>query len=186
MAKWFTIGMVVMLVSVLVFAACAPTKQKAPRVYLNKTTEVKDLGKDDVLAMMDQHQINSSFVAIRGLRLGDVDETVIARLGRPVSYESFEEGSLNLRYENKVTNETQLIIHLENGTVRRMVVDPGFDGLVGRSRMNYSKADATRSFGKPDRVYDTKFYHIYEYHNLGLEIYFKAGNMGGYGFVPPS
>lgn len=185
--RLITWGLLLVLVMVLVIGACTPQKQKIPRVYPNKTTELKELTKDDVLKLMDDFQINSSFVSVKGVRLGDADETVIAKLGRPASFESLEEGSLNLRFEDKTTRATEMIVHLDNGFVTRMAIKPGLnDKLVGKSKMNYTKDDVTRAFGKPDKAYDTKYYHIYEYHQLGLEIYLKARDMEGYGFVLPS
>lgn len=182
---WFMAGVGALVVFMIV-AACTPQKQKIPRVYPNKTTELKELTKDDVLLLMDQYLINSSYVTVKGVRLGDSDESIITTLGRPASYESLEPGSINYRFEDKRTNETEMIVHVEDGNATRIAVKPGLnDKLSGRSKMNYTKEDATRAFGKPDKVYDTKFYHIYEYHHLGLEIYFKARNMEGYGFVPP-
>ena len=146
---------------------------------------MQELAGDDVLELMRQDLLNSSFVSVKGVRLGDSAETVITKRGKPVFSESPDAGLLNLRFEN-AAKVTDMIVHLENGTVTRIAVKEGMSPvLVNRSKMEYRKEDVTRALGKPDKIYDTKYYHIFEYHPLGLEVYFKAKKMVGFGFVPP-
>lgn len=170
----------------LVAASCKPEQPPAQRVYPDKVSEVQELTQVDILDMIDKDLLNSSFISVRGVRLGDDAERVVSLLGRPAGYESPEAGILNMRFEDPLTNETELIVHLEDDSVARIAVKLGIeDELVNRSRFNMTKEQATYAFGKPDVAYDTKFYHIYEYDDHGFEIYFKARRMEGYGFVPP-
>lgn len=175
-----TVGLAVVLV-----ASCVPAEKKIPRVFPNKTTEIKELTKDDVFLFMDKDEINSSFVRVKGVGIGDSDELVVAKLGRPKSFESFEQGSVNLRFEDPNTNETELIVHIDDGKVERIAIKPGFYDEVSHLKLNYTKEEVTKTFGKPTRISDTKFYHIYEYDDLGLEIYLKARRMAGFGLIRP-
>jgi len=164
-----------------------PKEETVQRVYPNKTSEFQELIKVDVFDMFDKNLLNSSYITVKGVKMGDNTEAVITKLGRPAGYETAEGNILNLRFEDKSTNETEMIVHLENDTVTRIAVKPGLeDELLNRSRFNFTKETATSAFGKPDKIYDTKFYHIFEYHDKGLELYFKARKLDGYGFVPPN
>ncbi|MEK6960963.1 MAG: hypothetical protein AABX47_07370 [Nanoarchaeota archaeon] len=162
-------------------------KDPVARVYPNKTMDVQELTKVDIFDMFDKNLLNSSYITVKGVKLGDDAEAVITKLGRPAGYETAEGDILNLRFEDKATNDTEVIVHLEKDVVTRIAVKPGLeDELLNRSKFNFTKETATGAFGKPDRIYDTKFYHIFEYHDKGLELYFKARKLDGYGFVPPN
>lgn len=182
--KVLAAAVIVVLIALAVYYMGQPP-QKVPRVMLNKTSDLKELTKDDVIDLFDKGLLNSTFISVRGVRLGDSSEAVVAKLGRPASFESVEQGTLNLRYENPY-NDTEFIVHLEDDKVTRIAIKPGFiSSAVGRTKYNLTKDDVTLAFGKPDYAYDTKFYRIYEYHPEGLEIYLKARNMEGFGLVEP-
>lgn len=188
MRKSFIVIVVLAIIAFVLLAVYnEPQKTPVPRVYPNKTSDVQELTKVDVFDMFDKNLINSSYITVRGVKLGDNTEEVITKLGRPAGYETAEGDILNLRFEDRATNETEMIVHLENDKVTRIAVKPGLeDELLNRSRFNFTKETATSAFGKPDKIYDTKFYHIFEYHDKGLELYFKARKLNGYGFVPPN
>lgn len=175
--------MMIVGLAVVLVASCVPSEKKIPRVLPNKTTEIKELTKDDVFSLMDKDEINSSFVKVKGVGIGDSDESVIAKFGRPKSFESMEQGSLNLRFEDPTTNETEFIVHLYDRKVERIAIKPGFYDEISHLKLNYTKEEVTKTFGKPTRIKDTKFYHIYEYDDLGLEIYLKARRMAGFGLI---
>jgi len=183
MMKRKVLLMVMAALAVVLVASCVPLEKKIPRVLPNKTMEVKELTKDDVFLLMDRDEINSSFVKVKGVGIGDSDESVITKLGRPKSFESFEQGSVNLRFEDPMTNDTEFIVHIDDGKVERIAIKPGFYDEIPHLRLNYTKEEVTLAFGKPTRVSDTKFYHIYEYDDLGLEIYLKARKMAGFGLI---
>lgn len=188
MRKSFVVIAVLAVLALILFEVYnEPKIEPIQRAYPNKTAEVQELIRVDVFDMFDKNLLNSSYVSVKDVRIGDNSEAVITKLGRPAGYETAEGSILNLRFEDKSTNETEMIVHLENDTVTRIAVKPGLeDELLNRSRFNFTKETATSAFGKPDRIYDTKFYHIFEYHDKGLELYFKARKLEGYGFVPPN
>ncbi len=146
-----------------------------------------ELTQDDGLARVDEFKANASVFRLKGIQIDSTMEEIIKAWGNPSSIESFPElDVINIKYNSREINQTVVIFHVVNNSVRRVVLKEGANSfLVGKSKINYTKNDIITTFGKPDKEEITKFATIYYYYPEGLEIYHKRKHMIGWGFVAP-
>jgi len=141
----------------------------------------------DVLDLMDQRLITGDQVAVYGVKLGDSFTDMVKALNSPQYIDEYINLNIvNAKYTDQRLNAT-IIFHLEDDIIERITVKPGMNpALINRSKIGAWKlANITTAFGKPDVTYDTQFIRVYEYHDLGLEIFHKRKSMYYYSFVRP-
>ncbi|MFQ5620640.1 MAG: hypothetical protein ACE5FT_02230 [Candidatus Nanoarchaeia archaeon] len=149
--------------------------------------EYHDLTHEDILKLIDEGQITGAQVSVNGVHLGDPLPKVLKAFGPPHYIDEYQElGIVNVRYDNKEINKTALIFNVVNDSIQRITVKAGFaPHLINSSKMNYHLHNITSTFGKPDKMYDSQFIRVYEYHPEGLEIFHRRKRMRGFAFVYP-
>ncbi len=181
MKKILTILTLLLLVGCIVRPAPEVEKPARDRSGLLDATKV------DVFDLLDKKQITSENISVKGVALGDDLATVIESFGVPEFIDEFpEEGIMNVRYESE-KNVSSVVFNLVNDSVERITVRGGFNPqLIGRSRLElWQLENITTSFGKPDVSFDTQFARVYEYHDLGLELFHRRKQLQGFALVHP-
>ena len=166
---------------VLFLAACII---KPPEDLAKPTYEITE---HDVLDLLDKKQITGDQVSYMGVKIGDSFTDMVRALDSPnVIDEYFDLNIVNAKYTDELGNAT-VLFHLQDDVVERITIRPGLNpDLINRSKIeDWSLDNITTSFGKPDYSYDTQFIRVYEYHDLGFEIFHKRKSMYYYAFVRP-
>lgn len=124
--------------------------------------------------------------------IGDTFDEVIERLGYPDGQTEFPPNIKNIEYGKRFgLDQTGLIIHFRDGIVERITIKQSFNAfLLGKTQINYTKAQVYNMFGVPD---DTKFlsispgsallYRSLVYNEYGMEITVRKNIMNGFSLV---
>lgn len=146
-----------------------------------------DATKVDVFDLLDKKQITAENISVKGVALGDDLATVVESFGVPEFIDEFpNEGIMNVRFESE-KNVSSVVFNLVNDSVERITVRGGLNPqLVGRTKFeNWRLENITTAFGKPDVSFDTQFARVYEYHDLGLELFHRRKQLQGFALVHP-
>ena len=152
----------------------------------NKIESKYEITKTDIFAAKD---FVGEEVSVKGVIIGDTFDEVIEKIGYPDSQTEFPPDIRNLEYGKKFDLEgTALIIHLKNNVVDRITIKPLFnDFLVGKTKIDYTKAQMYNLFGKPDNIEFLRIspgsvllYRLYSYDEYGLEVTVRKNVMNGF------
>ncbi|PIN69662.1 hypothetical protein COV93_04645, partial [Candidatus Woesearchaeota archaeon CG11_big_fil_rev_8_21_14_0_20_43_8] len=132
----------------------------------------------------DGKPTTSDIVSIDGIMLGDSMQQVLDRLGNADRFQTFPGNIVNLEYETIFDSEfTAMIIHLENDSITRMTVLPGFgSNLAGATRYGYKKEEVYKRFGQPDKMEPLNDYWVYYFDKYGIDVLMKNKVVIGYSF----
>ncbi|MBS3175876.1 hypothetical protein J4457_01425 [Candidatus Woesearchaeota archaeon] len=133
---------------------------------------------------------NSYEVTVNGVKLGDTVEQVEEKLGTPFNVIRHNANALTIEYgvnnASDNTSDITLQFFTINNQVRRIFVRNHFnDFLVGSTKINYNLRGIYDKFGIPDQQEDVYRVRVFEYHDLGLEVYHRRKEMVAFALVPP-
>ncbi len=178
---------VLIILTVLLLVGCIVRPAQEEIKPVRDRSGLLDATKVDIFDLLDKKQIAAENISVKGVALGDDLSTVIEAFGVPEFIDEFtEEGIMNVRYESE-KNVSSVVFNLVNGSVERMTVRGGFNPyLIGRSKMElWQLENITAAFGKPDVSFHTQFARVYEYHDIGLELFHRRKQLQGFALVHP-
>ena len=111
---------------------------------------------DIVSIIRNEEELSSDQITILGIKLGDSEEEVEKKIGKPdIRNTDYQlDNIINLEYSSQLgLNGTGIIIHLEDSEVTRMtILKPFNEKLVGLTKLGKSKEEIYAYFGKPDSI----------------------------------
>ncbi len=186
----------VLVVSCVLFLVFITSCSKTPTAQVIQIDDGllgnKDLFKIDVFKnynrFLNQTDFDSRDVSILGVRLGDPESVVLARLGEPDYKRDFGELGINYYYGTRfgVNTTDSLIIHFDNGVVTRWTIYHDLNDLLkGKTKINKTEKQIYREFGLPDKIY-RQFTSIKLMYNEGFDIILNDANREvGISFIDP-
>ncbi len=183
----------ILLVSLIVGCTSTQVDDSNNSKGVNSSFDVDaryDVVDDDIVALMDEENISSWNVSVKGVELNDSRKEVLNVLGSPDNYTRFEGEGLvieNLEYgEAWGFNSSGIIVHLENDRVTRITVNDVFNkNLINRTILNSSKKSIFFNFGVPESKDLLYRFIVYNYPSSGLEIITLRGEEIAFSLVPP-
>jgi hypothetical protein len=150
-------------------------------VIPNTDPNLHDITKEDIFKSQD---ITSRDISIFGIKLGDTPETVHRFLGKPDITTPYDPNILNIEYSESLgTEEVSLLIHFESGVITRMTIMAPFNKyLKGSTRIQYTKEDLFRKFGRPDESRLGYPFKEYDYNDLGITFIIDRNQQVGMSF----
>ncbi len=129
-------------------------------------------------------------ILVKGVRLGDSFDTVVAALGQPDTQSVVKSGTINLEYgKNMQLSDTGLIIQLKNDVVVGFTFKQSFNPLlIGKTKIIHSKEEIYLDvLGKPDNIYfipltptSAQAYKVLEYKEKGLYVLLRKDEENGF------
>ena len=164
------------LTGVILLASSNNEEPQTPQ----QTEDYHEITEVDLFSL--QERWDSRHVTVKGVRLNDPFESVIKTIGFPDKQAVHPPNIINIEYSTQLgLNGTGLILHFENNVLKRITFREAFNPyLVGKTKIQYSKAQIYGLFGVPD---DVKFVPVrqesalvfrdYVYAAKGLEIFIR-------------
>ena len=157
----------------------------APQKTMYELTEV------DVLAIKN---IEGDQVTLRGIKLGDKQQTVLDVLGFPDAQTAFQPDITNMEFGKGLgLNETAVILQFKGDSLEKMTFLAPFNThLQGSTKVVYSKDEFLITFGKSDSVKQmpasegsSMVIRVYSY-DEGMQFTTRRGIQIALSFVRPS
>lgn len=155
---------ILLMIALLVLVACTPAEIKE-----------YEITQDDIFLLMQSEDLNSTQIAVKGVKLGMSESNVLSLIPSPDNFTLFQgEGMTitNLEYGGSLGLEgVGLIIHLENDVVTTITLKEEFNSmLVGDTRLGKSDADIYYAIGVPDEKNLLFKYEVMMYNDYGVDI----------------
>jgi len=175
------VGVLAVLIVLIALVVRSPGQEK--ETLQRAKYELIDV---DVFALDDWH---TSEVSVMGVMLGDSTEKATEILGYPNAQTMHEKNIVNMEYSSNVgMNGTGLILHFENGILRRITLREPFNKfLKGSTKIQYTKDKMYALFGKPDDILfiplkegSALVFRSYVYEDKGIEVFIRKQSQIGF------
>ena len=143
----------------------------------------------DIFSPEYRDSIDSRYLSVMGVALGDTQEDIISKLGSPDHSTTPAPNTLNMEYGEKLgMDETGLIIQLINNQARKITVKQPFNiHLVGTTKIEHTKDEIYFTLGKPDEIYivpespgSSKAFRLLQYQMKGIEVLIDRNEETGF------
>jgi len=183
--SYITIYSMVILAVILLSVGCIKLDYNNPgQDVLDPDRETNEITEVDVFSIPN---ITSLQISVFGLKLGDSEELLIDVIGQPDLKTQVGPNDYNYEYRERFMEEyVGLLVHTTNGTITTFTFRPPFNKFMkGETKIEHTKEDVYRMFGKADRLELASYFTIYHFNEKGIDVVVRGKEMRGFSLTLP-